>query len=225
MRLKSMFCAAAAMLACAPAARAESPWYVSGSLGGYFREDSSGVETITNHVITAPGIVTDTFDPGILANAALGYRLPAGFRLEAEAGYASYQAATTNPNSAPFPTLRGQQFNRQTGGGRTVFMGTLNVFYDLPFTGRFVPYLGGGLGGAHTEAQHTRFVDSEGNGFTESSGEATRGVALVEGGVNISLSSHLALVPAYRYLLFFTDQSSRGDEAAHIVKLGLRYSF
>jgi opacity protein-like surface antigen len=225
MRLRLICCAAVAGLGLAPAAHAQSPWYVSGSLGGYFREDESGPETITNHVVTGPGTATDTFDPGFMANLAVGYRLPLNFRIEVEAGYANYTTATTNPQSALFPTLRGQQFTRRTGGGHTISMGTLNLFYDLPIPGRFVPYIGGGLGGAHTDSQHTKFLDASGDGFTEAGGESTRGVALVEGGLNIAVAPKLTLVPAYRYLHFFGIPSSRGDEVAHIVKLGLRYSF
>jgi len=225
MHLRRICCAAAMGLLLVPAARAQSRWYVSGSLGTYFRENESGPEGITNHVVTGPGTATDTFDPGLLANLAVGYRLGAGLRLEAEAGYAQYQTATTNPQSAFFPPLKGQQFTRETGGGHTILMGTLNLFYDLPVPGRFVPYIGGGLGGAHTETQHSRFLDASGNGFLEGGGESTRGVALVEGGLNIALGAHAALVPAYRYLHFFGLSSSRGDEVAHIAKIGLRYSF
>ncbi|HEV7910239.1 MAG TPA: outer membrane beta-barrel protein [Methylocella sp.] len=208
------------------AGHAESPWYLSGSVGGYFREGDSGPVTITNHIITAPGTLKESYDPGIIANLALGYRLPARFRVELEAGYAEYQAATVNPSSAPFPTLRGQDFNRQSGGQSRRDMGTVNVFYDLPIAGQFVPYVGGGIGGEHGELTRAVFADANGNRFDQSGGESTRGVAVVEGGVTITLSPAFAVVPAYRYLRIFGGGAGfNASEAAHIVKLGLRYSF
>jgi opacity protein-like surface antigen len=208
------------------AAHAEGPWYLSGSVGGYFRESDSGPVTITNHIITAPGTLKDSFDPGIIANLALGYRLPARFRVELEAGYAEYRTSTVNPNSTPFPTLRGQDFNRQSGGQNSRYMGTINVFYDLPIAGPFVPYVGGGLGGEHGELTRAVFADANGNRFDEPGGQSTRGVAVIEGGVTITLSPVLAIVPAYRYVRYFGGVVGFNDsEAAHVVKLGLRYSF
>jgi opacity protein-like surface antigen len=208
------------------AAHAEGPWYVSGSVGGYFRQSDSGTVTITNRITTAPGTITDSFDPGIIANVAIGYRLPARFRVELEAGYAEYQTASVNPDSVPFPTLRGQDFNRQSGGQNTRYMGTVNVFYDVPISGPFVPYLGGGIGGSHGELTRTVFADANGNRFDEGGGQSTRGVALVEAGITISLRPALAVVPAYRYVRFFGGPTGLNDsETAHVAKLGLRYSF
>jgi len=44
---------------------------------------------------------------------------------------------------------------------------------------------------------------------------------LVEGGVSIALSPHWSLVPAYRFVHYFESQ----EDVAHVVKIGLRYSF
>lgn len=206
---------------------AEGPWYVSGSVGGYFREDNNGPDTIHNQVITAPGTTARTFDPGVISNVAVGFKLPFHMRVELEAGYTDYQTAKVNPSSSAFGALNGQDFNHQSGGDRTRYMGTVNVFYDLPPIGWdwFVPYVGGGIGGTHGESTHGRFVDSNNTSFTGAGGQSVRGIALLEGGISISLTDHIAVVPAYRYVRFFADSPSFGDEIAHIAKLGLRYSF
>jgi opacity protein-like surface antigen len=228
MRL-GLFCSAAVVAAMlAVSARAESPWYVSGSLGGYFREGASGPDTffkIDDPSISSPGTQRESFDPGYIANAAVGYRLLANVRVEAELGYADYMLSTVSPQADTFPQLNGQPFNRQTGGEWSRFTGTINAFYDLPVPGRFVPYVGLGVGGAHGEATTARLVSSTGAIFESLGGSSTRGVMLAEGGVSIALSEHISLVPAYRYLRYFLNASVGGDEAAHIVKLGLRYSF
>ena len=43
----------------------------------------------------------------------------------------------------------------------------------------------------------------------------------MEGEVSLALTRHLSLVPAYRFVHYF----SSGEDVAHVAKLGLRYSF
>jgi hypothetical protein len=94
------------------AAWADSPWYVSGSVGGYFREaDSTSTSffKVANPSVTAPGSVPRSFDPGVVGNVAVGYDLLPNVRVEAEFGYADYTGSALNPvtYNPNFPRLNG----------------------------------------------------------------------------------------------------------------------
>jgi opacity protein-like surface antigen len=209
-------------------ARADGPWYVSSSIGGYFREQQSGTANffrLADPKDGHPGTQTMSFSPGLVGNLAIGHTLPARFRIEAELGYAAYQLSTVSPSSSFFPELNGSTFNHRSGGDNSRYMGTLNLFYDLPFGQTFVPYGGAGLGGAHEEDTTGKYVNANGTLFEQGGGQVTRGVALVEAGVTIALTKDLSLVPAYRYLRFFGGAGFGDAEAVHVVKLGLRYAF
>ncbi len=218
-----VLCVATATLAAE--AQAEGPWYVSGSAGAYFRESAAARETITNGIITAPGTLAASFDPGVIANLAVGYRLPLRLRVEAEIGYAQYSVDKVNPQSSAFPTLNGSDFHRQSGSDLRRYMGTLNLFYDVPLEGRFVPYAGVGLGGVQDKGATIRFVNASGASFRQTFGSGAHGVFLIEGGITIAVSDALSIVPAYRYLHYFANTGTNGDEVAHIAKVGVRYSF
>ena len=213
------------MMAFAANAWAAGPWYLSGSAGGYFREDVTASTTISNGVITAPGDVERSFDPGAVFNIAVGYRLPARLRAELELGYAQYGADTVTPMVAALPTLNGVQFSHPTGSDLRRTMATLNLFYDLPVAGRFVPYVGAGLGAIHVQSATITFVSAAGGRFTSHLASGDDGVVLVEGGVTIAVTDAIAVVPAYRYVRQFGSTSNNGTEIAHVLKVGLRYTF
>jgi opacity protein-like surface antigen len=207
------------------AAQAESSWYVSGSAGAYLREDASGNTTITNGVTSAPGTNRSSFDAGPIVNLAVGYRLPARFRVEVEAGYATYLRSTINPVSAGFPQLTGADFNRESGGRFNNYSATINLFYDIPIDDQLVPYVGGGIGGVHRDLSRGVYVSNAGLRFNEAGGSGDFGIALVEAGLSIGVGHNLSIVPAYRYIRFFANTPATGDEAAHVLKIGLRYDF
>jgi opacity protein-like surface antigen len=225
MHLRGISCAAALVLLLMPAARAQSPWYVSGSLGGYFRENWIGVVGIEKGATIDQGITSTSYDPGLSASLALGYKLPHGFRVEVEGGYIDYQTSRVSIDRSSFANLNGQTFNRTSGGDNERWLGTINLFYDLPVSGGLVPYIGGGLGIAQANSVVTHYVDASGTLFTGTVRLADKAVGFLEAGLNIGVGGGFTVVPAYRYLQFFGSSSSRGNEAAHIVKLGLRYSF
>lgn len=208
-------------------ARAESPWYLEGSLGGYVRDEKSGADTFHHDAtptVNVPGVDTLKFNPGLMANIGVGYRLTPHIRLEAEAGYTTYTGHTLNPYTAAlgFPALNGQTFTRASGDRWSRYTGTVNAFYDFaPVAGRFTPYVGGGVGASSNHRTNGIYKDAAGQVFTASGGGSTQGLGMVEGGVSIALSPHWAVVPAYRYVRFFAG----GHEAANVGKVGLRYSF
>jgi opacity protein-like surface antigen len=209
----------------AAGAQAAGPWYVSGSVGGYFREDATATTTISNGVTTAPGESARTFDPGIILNLAVGYRLPARLRAEVELGYADYGADSVTPMVAAFPTINGVTFGQGSGSNLHRYLATANLFYDLPVEGRFVPYVGGGLGVIHVQAATITYTSAAGGRFTSRLAAGDKAVALLEGGVTIVVTDAIAVVPAYRYIRQAGSVGVNGTEVAHVVKLGMRYSF
>lgn len=217
----------AATLTSTMSARAESPWYLEGSLGGYARDSRSGPVLIHHNAtptVNVPGVNTLKFSPGLIANVGLGYRLAPHVRLEAELGYFAYSGHTVNPyTTAPgFAALNGQTFTHVSGDRWSRFSGTANAFYDFaPIAGRFTPYVGGGIGASAAHRTSGRYSDAVGQVFNTPSDTSTEGFGLVEGGVAIALSPHWALVPAYRYVHFFDGE----QDVAHVGKVGLRYSF
>jgi opacity protein-like surface antigen len=82
--------------------------------------------------------------------------------------------------------------------------------------GRLMPYVGGGFGYAHTEVSKAQFAT-----FHLLGGSDDSAVILGEIGGAVALSESWSVVPSYRFEHVF---SSLGEDA-HILKLGLRYSF
>ena len=209
-------------------AKAESPWYVEGSVGGYFRDSQSVPGTFFHEATptaTVPGTIGQTFSPGIIGNIGLGYRVSPHVRLEAEFGYFGYDTHAVNPSTAAagFPELNGQTYAHRSGAEWSRYSGTVNAFYDLsPIAKQFTPYVGGGIGASSDHRTVGSFVNTAGQSFTNSSsGSSTEGLGFVEAGVAIALAPHWAIVPAYRYVHFF----SAHEDVANVAKVGLRYSF
>lgn len=215
----------AGVVAFAVEAHAAGPWYVAGSAGGYFREDATASTTITNGITTAPGENARTFDPGVLLNLAVGYRFPLSLRAELEFGYAEYGADSATPMVAAFPTLNGVTFSHPTGSDLHRLMGTFNLFYDLPVPGRFVPYVGGGVGIAHVQAATITYHSASGTPFTSRLRSGDKGVGMIEAGVTIGITDSISVVPAYRYIHQAGSVGNNGTEIAHVAKLGMRYTF
>ncbi len=220
--------ALALWLGAAAPALAQGPWYVSGSLGGYFRDEAGGPDTFFHS--NAPDVrVSGTdrigFDHSALTgNVAVGRRFFGRFRVEGELGYTRYAAETLNPSTsaAGFPDLNGQTFKRQGGDDYTRFTGEVNGFYDIAtVAGRYTPYVGAGVGGSDNHQSQGFFEASDGTPFNVGGGSSTQGFAMAEGGLAIALTPQISLVPAYRYVHYFNG----GEDVANVAKLGVRLSF
>jgi len=216
----------AIVLSIAAPARADGPWYVSGSVGGYFRESNSGTTSFFHSddpTFRVPGTESLSYNPSVIGNVAVGYALMPQIRVEAEIGYTDYTGNTLNPltHNPKFPRLNGSTFTHLNGDDYRRFMGTANVFYDfLPMAG-FTPYIGGGIGASANKKSFGQFVGPTGSRFNSSGGSSAEGLALLEAGAAYPLTDNLAITASYRYMHFFDD----GEDIAHIVKMGVRYSF
>jgi opacity protein-like surface antigen len=216
---------AALALAAAPA-WADSGWYLSGSVGGYFRESENNASSFfhaDNPSFKVPGTVTRSFDPGVIGNIAVGYTVIPQVRVEAEIGYGGYTTSTLNPlaHNVNFPRLNGSPYAQQSGDDWTRFTGTLNAFYDIMPIAGITPYIGLGLGAAADNKSRGVFTRANGDYFTSTGGSGTEGLGLIEAGISLPVADNLALTASYRYVHFFDD----GEDIAHIVKMGIRYTF
>jgi opacity protein-like surface antigen len=158
-------------------------------------------------------------------NFGVGYKLPLGFRVEAEFGYAHYGLASVNPLSTDgtFPQLNGSRLSLQSGGSRDQYSGTVNAFYDLPRFGSITPYIGTGFGVFATNAETAIFTGPNVSKFTASGGSATNAGVVAEVGAAIAVAPKWDVVPSYRYQYLFTNTGAFPSEI-NIFKLGMRYS-
>lgn len=212
----------AALCVATSTAWAESPLYITGSLGALQPMDLSRSTTFGNALgQTGPGTNTTTFNAGPAVTLGLGYRLPWGFRVEGELGYAHYMTDSASPLSTngAFPALNGTRLPRTSGGSHELFTATLDGFYDLPVPGRFVPYVGGGFGYYHAVGEDTTF----GHVFRQRGETGDNVVVLGEVGLTMKLDAHWSVVPAYRFEHLFA--ADHGDANASLFKLGMRYAF
>jgi opacity protein-like surface antigen len=206
-----------------------SPWYIEGSAGALWRMNDSYSTNFTNLTTgtTGPGTNTTRYDPGYDFNFGVGYKMPWGLRVEIEGGFAQYSDASVSPLSTngALPFLTGQRLGLQSDGTHTEYSGTLNVFYDFPALGRFVPYIGGGAGGHNANVETGVFVGPGGvPHFTQFGGNSTGNtMAFGEVGMAVTLDDKWAVVPSYRFQKVFT-ASDASPNTANIFKLGLRYS-
>src|SRR5690348_10775298 len=101
----------------ASAAHADSGFYVGGSVGAFFREDS----TYTARAIGNPQITGEAhreYDPGPVFSILAGYKLPYRFRVEAEFAYAHYtidKDVAGNPFNSTHKLVSGGDINHYMG--------------------------------------------------------------------------------------------------------------
>lgn len=223
MRLYLSVVSALAGLTITSASQAQSAWYISGSAGASFFPDQTDNITLRSAGISAPATSTRSFSPGVALDAAVGYHLPMGFRIEGEFGYlnSSRDSTAIHTSNPAQSVVNGIKFTSPSGGAINYFTATANIFYDIPvnFAG-MAPYVGAGAGYYHVSAD-TVVYDAPfrltGGGSNESNA-----VVLAEAGVTIPLAPNLKLLPAYRYEHFFDNANGANS---HQIKVGLRYDF
>lgn len=208
-------------------AAAESPLYVSGSVGAYFRDNvTNNSETFHNNLgRVGPGTNTMTYTPGPTINLAMGYKLLEQLRIESELGYTHYLTDTASPRSTngAFPALNGSRLNANSGEHNR-YMATVNAFYDVPLERNLTPYFGGGFGVTHSSGSTARFTTSLGGTFSQKSTNSDAATILGEIGFSVKISNSISVVPAYRFVHLF-NSGSVTEENGHILKLGIHYSF
>jgi opacity protein-like surface antigen len=112
------------------------------------------------------------------------------------------------------------------GGVVDDLSGTVNAFYDLPVSGGFVPYLGGGVDAVYTTSPDGRFLNvSIPASFSDpGAGTVLRPMIHAEAGLSIAFSENWSAVPSYRFQHVFTPDGVLTFDAS-VLRIGLRYSW
>jgi opacity protein-like surface antigen len=208
-------------------ASAQNRWYVEGSAGAQLRDSITGSTALSNGLgASASGRDTITYAPGIVANLGLGYKLPFGFRVEGELGYAHYLVSSHSPyfTANGFQPLNGSSLALVSGGAVDQGTATVNAFYDLPVSGGLIPYIGGGFGGSLSGSQPAQYSSPGGVVRLNEPGGSSYiwPVILGQAGLTIAYSDSWALVPSYRFQHVFAGAFPYNE---NIFKLGVRYSW
>lgn len=206
-----LFCFAPAVHAQSLPGAAGGDWYVSMFAGAGALSD---VETDFGSVVAV------SFKNGFVLGGAVGKRINQNWRVEAELSYASYKADDHTYNGIPSGPVDGDL--------NAVYL-LANAWYDIPTSGNFSPYVGGGIGAARVNGD--TFFD--GNAYGYGPGE-TKLAYQIGAGVTIPLGSNKSLDVGYRYKavngIDFDDNDGSGvyedgDVASHSLQVGLNISF
>jgi opacity protein-like surface antigen len=164
------------------------------------------------------------FETGFLVGGAFGYRF-GQFRGEIEIAYRDNDVESFDLRRGP--ALRGV-------GDLETLTGMVNVFYDADLTpfglDRVLPYVGGGLGAAHLDA------DSPSNAILRVDGSDTVLAWNLQAGIAYAITEDVRLGVGYRYLdtaEFTFDANAVGTSgtidldglSSHEVLASVRYHF
>jgi opacity protein-like surface antigen len=165
------------------------------------------------------GQVTADYDTGWGVGIEGGYRFANGLRLQSEFFYGRTR----------FDDVRGRVHVRNLFGEASVrgraelgrnrfetFNGTEGLFYDFNTGSMFIPYLGAGIGGVHSDFYGTPDLKKTSD---------TSFTAFGEVGVEVKVAERLSLVPAYRFQWIDDGTRHIEDTRFHEATLGLRWYF
>ncbi len=171
--------------------------YISAHAGYLFSDDEEGADEISGF--------TQNNKSGYSYGAALGGEFYHNFRAEAEFTYRRNK--TEGFDSDPEPGL-----------SATVYSYMANVLYDFKNLTNFTPYIGGGLGIAHT-----KFNDDNDNTSLTDTKPAYQGMA----GIGYNINRHNTISAGYRY--FAARDYENGPFTfsydKHSVEAGYRFTF
>ena len=202
------------LILCAPAGAQHVGPYAGAFVGGSSLADARGSDD--------KGDVRLTFDPGFAGSAVLGWDFEAGNPV----GEGRVELEYTR-RSNPLKKVEFVEGSRAGGGSVTADSLLLNAFGVFHDSGRWAPYVGGGLGAARVEA-----TDMKASGQPFVSGSAIVFAYQLGIGVDVALTEHLNLDLGYRFFGSiapnFTEVGGRKlavDYFSHNVVLGLRVGF
>ena len=225
--LQSVSCAALFFLA--SPAMAENPvssapsggdWYVSVFTGGSSLQGVSTESRSSYYGYTYSNSYTANFSNGFVLGGTVGKRINENLRVEVELSYGRYKASSYSYDGYGSYTA--------TGDLSATYL-LANVWYDIPTSGKFTPYIGGGVGVARVTAD-TSF---DGNPFGYGPG-GTKLAFQVGAGFSYPVAKNMALDVGYRYRsvrgIDFDDNYGSGvfddgDVNTHSLQVGLRIGF
>ncbi|HEX7967606.1 MAG TPA: outer membrane beta-barrel protein [Stellaceae bacterium] len=198
--------------------------HVGIAVGPIFPEDMSARLSGT---ITGSGQLS--FNPAGAVAGFAGYDLTERLAAEAEIGWTLYDPFKLSGSfvgpGGPLPSIA-------LNGNFDTIIGLVNVLYrPLGNKGRFLPYLGAGIGFAHLDWS----VSSQPNAAAlDVSGSAFDFAADIAAGLDYALTDKLSLGGRYRYLWINSDGGTlagggvvltHGDVHAHVLTANARYRF
>lgn len=128
-----------------------SSFYVSGF---------GGITLLSESDFSQPGIGSGSFDydAGFNIGGAVGYRWPFSLRTEVELSYRQNSIDTATVTIAGIGTISGSVSDSDV----SAFAFMANAWYDIDTGSNFIPYIGGGLGGARIDVDlaGTEFDDT-----------------------------------------------------------------
>ncbi|MDX6749653.1 porin family protein [Geminicoccaceae bacterium 1502E] len=155
-----------------------------------------------------------TYDTGFAVQGAGGYRFNEWFRAELELGY----------GRADVRRLEGPDITLDFEGEGEAFAAAVNGFIDWPLDGTVQPYVGAGIGIAHTRLNDPAILSPRGRIELEDD-RSTNLLLQGEVGLSVAITERFAFVPSWRYLRIANGNNGVDDTKAHLFRAGLRYSF
>lgn len=185
--------------------------YVSADVGLAMLNDADAGDP------SLPGVeATMEFDAGVGVIAAVGYKMQQ-LRFEGEIGY---QVNDFDQQSA-------FGMNLDLSGDQTALSFLANVYYDIPTSSRFTPFLSAGIGFAMVDINDLRYSASTWQ--PPFSDDDTVLAGQVGAGVSYAVNDRTDVELKYRYFmaddLEFSDGSTLDGPSSHNIYLGMRYTF
>ena len=167
-----------ALVASAATAHAQEGFYIGGSLGASFPQDSD---------LSFFGLSGDAeFDEAFVIEGHAGYRFPINVRVEGSLSYRESDIGTVS-----FPTVGVSGDADDDISVLTLFA---NVYYDFELDFPVQPYVGGGIGFATIE------IDSINTGGLQLDGDDTVFAFNLQAGASYSVAENVELFAGYRYI-------------------------
>lgn len=184
--------------------KAQAQWYISGNAGGAALTSSSRAASDSDG--------KTTFDAGYAVAGAVGYSFKApwgAFRLEEEISYRengldAVNISSTSGGSVIFPSLG----TFALGGNITTLGFITNGWFDFDTGSKWVPFIGGGVGGANIDLDITS-VGGSSRIFNQSD---TVLAAQLGTGVGYRVNARSTLSLAYRVFGTMTPKFGNGTE-------------
>jgi opacity protein-like surface antigen len=228
---------AAPVPAPAPIPDAPARWYFRADLALGFPDDPTffthGLSLANGGLRTTPGMYRENNDVYAGYGLGVGYRFSPWFRMDMTVDTRSQKKYSFENFSYTSGGITGTASDSITlRSVSTLF----NAYIDMPGYGRFVPYIGGGLGFAVNELIHGYTITETGGGASSTGREKTHDVSLAAMGTvgfAYNIDEMTALDINYRALYVgssavgtpgMNGHARIGDQLDHQLRAGVRFN-
>ncbi|WP_207485945.1 outer membrane protein [Arenibaculum pallidiluteum] len=181
---------------------------------GFYGSLSAGYLQLRDREGTAEGVSGELeYDAGYAITGAVGYK-SGPFRGELELGYAR----------SGVDTVTGGGLELGADADIDIFTASVNGYYDIQTGTAFTPYLGAGIGLAHSSIDDVT-VSFGGQSETFDGDSSTDLLLQAEAGLSYAVAPNVSVVPAYRFVWINNGGNGIDDDTAHLFKIGVRVGF